>query len=386
MKHLLARSAALVLLPVSLVSLSPAQAEAPLCDGRPVTLAAAADGSTVVGTEGPDVIDTAGFRRITVLGNGGDDVICAQTGAHAVLDGGAGSDRFLGGPHARITYADSSVGVTIDLEAGTVDDGTGTDTVVGIHHVIGSPFRDSFIGTDGDDRYESRGVPSYGGLTVPVVLDVVVMGAGDDTVSLMSEGRPDIGGQVDAGPGDDLVTASGSVVDAGPGDDVVRYHGGGTVRGGPGADHLRAYQWYRLVPSGYRGEVRLDGGPGPDTLLPPRSLGHEHGLCPCPPSHMVGGPGIDTLAAHALLLPDSRSGTTVDLATGRYAHRGDGGTVRSVENVDGSRFDDVIRGDGGANRLAGGRGDDVLIGRAGRDTVDGGPGRDVCVAEVRRAC
>lgn len=46
----------------------------------------------------------------------------------------------------------------------------------------------------------------------------------------------------------------------------------------------------------------------------------------------------------------------------------------SIENLEGSDFNDYLRGDHKANILSGGKGDDALEGRLGGDLLDGGEG------------
>ncbi|HUG61927.1 MAG TPA: M10 family metallopeptidase C-terminal domain-containing protein, partial [Methylomirabilota bacterium] len=62
----------------------------------------------------------------------------------------------------------------------------------------------------------------------------------------------------------------------------------------------------------------------------------------------------------------------------RTAKRGDaaGDRFKSIENLLGSRLNDILTGDGKANLLAGGDGDDVLAGNGGDDTLVGGAGKD----------
>ena len=51
-------------------------------------------------------------------------------------------------------------------------------------------------------------------------------------------------------------------------------------------------------------------------------------------------------------------------------------TIRNIENLTGSVFDDRILGDSGANILRGLEGDDVIRGRGGNDMIEGGDGDD----------
>jgi Ca2+-binding RTX toxin-like protein len=51
-------------------------------------------------------------------------------------------------------------------------------------------------------------------------------------------------------------------------------------------------------------------------------------------------------------------------------------SLSGIENLTGSAFADILRGDGGNNVLSGGLGDDALAGGAGNDTLSGSQGRD----------
>ncbi len=103
---------------------------------------------------------------------------------------------------------------------------------------------------------------------------------------------------------------------------------------------------------GRGGNDLIRGGAGADTL--------------------IGGDGADTVS-YSL----SASGVTVSLATGK----GSGGdaaddTLVGIENLNGSQYNDILTGNGGANVLQGLFGDDVLRGGAGADTFNGGIGID----------
>ena len=125
------------------------------------------------------------------------------------------------------------------------------------------------------------------------------------------------------------------------GDDVIAGGGGNDlIRGGGGNDLI----------CGDDGDDTMLGGPGDDTL--------------------VGGSGSDTAGYGR-----ATNGVVVDVAAGRSSGQGDD-TLTSIENVIGSRFDDQIVGDAGANELRGSRGDDTVDGLGGDDVVAGGVGDD----------
>ena len=121
-----------------------------------------------------------------------------------------------------------------------------------------------------------------------------------------------------------------------------------TLNGGLGADTL----------DGGRGEDLIDGGGGSDTLVY---------------SNLTAGVFVNLETNHTILL---------DTVLGQD-------TLSGVENAIGGAFNDVLRGDAGANwfsgldgadTITGGAGDDTLEGGAGRDSITGGAGMDVIVA------
>jgi hypothetical protein len=70
-------------------------------------------------------------------------------------------------------------------------------------------------------------------------------------------------------------------------------------------------------------------------------------------------------------------GVSVDLAVpGRQLTGSSFDSYTGVENVTGSPYDDVLRGDAGRNTLGGGFGNDFLDGRDDADGLVGGPGDD----------
>ncbi|MCG3662122.1 DUF2974 domain-containing protein, partial [Aliarcobacter butzleri] len=62
-----------------------------------------------------------------------------------------------------------------------------------------------------------------------------------------------------------------------------------------------------------------------------------------------------------------------------------GDTLTDVENLHGSKYNDILEGDSKDNTLFGGAGDDILIGLDGADTLDGGDGIDLASYETSSA-
>ena len=72
----------------------PAAAAAETCQEQSATIVATADQQTLTGTDGPDVISTAGYLNVKVLAGGGDDLVCTDGGSTVV---GSGAGEVLGG-------------------------------------------------------------------------------------------------------------------------------------------------------------------------------------------------------------------------------------------------------------------------------------------------
>ncbi|MBL4589953.1 MAG: type I secretion C-terminal target domain-containing protein [Alphaproteobacteria bacterium] len=87
-----------------------------------------------------------------------------------------------------------------------------------------------------------------------------------------------------------------------------------------------------------------------------------------------GGGGIDTVT-----FLSATGGVNVNLVNGTATGNGSD-TLTSIENVEGTSFNDTIRGDGTDNVLNGNDGNDTIFGGSGNDTINGGAGDDIIYA------
>jgi RTX calcium-binding nonapeptide repeat (4 copies) len=181
------------------------------------------------------------------------------------------------------------------------------------------------------------------------------------------------------GDGDDSLDAPKGNVDGGPGNDVLRV--GGDVYGGLGDDLL----------VGRAGNDRLDGGGGRDVLRGGagnddlRDGDFDFIFGDVGPDVIDGGKGSDSVTY------SRRQGQiVVDLRrAGGQGGPGEGDTLRSVESVfsEGARDRDVVIGNGAANGIdvfgdhsiaRGMGGDDYITAwSTRRDVLSGGPGNDI---------
>ncbi len=121
---------------------------------------------------------------------------------------------------------------------------------------------------------------------------------------------------------------------------------------------------------GFRSEHRFFGNAGNDSLC--GGLDNDF---------LRGGAGADVLDGGAgrdsADYRDSEEGVIIDLATGTAeGGTADGDTFSSIENIYGSKFNDVLSGNGKNNTLVGFAGHDEIYGREGNDSLQGRDGDD----------
>lgn len=187
--------------------------------------------------------------------------------------------------------------------------------------------------------------------------DEVLNGNGGDDYLFAGDGNDTVNG----GTGNDWIFGGGGndIINAGNGDDLVLAGSGNdTVSGGDGNDAITGGDGADTL-SGDAGNDWIDGGSGNDTLA--GGAGDDA---------LDGGDGVDTAN-----YVSSAAGVTVNLATNAATGQGSD-TLRNIENVTGSNFNDILNGNEDANLLSGGAGADTLNGADGNDTLDGGSAVD----------
>ncbi|MBX9698754.1 MAG: M10 family metallopeptidase C-terminal domain-containing protein [Acetobacteraceae bacterium] len=333
-----------------------------------------------VGGAGDDSLRGNGWANLleggdgadTIFGYGGDDTLNQGDGGGA-MSGGNGADLLIAGAGADVivgnagidlvSYAGSTAGVVVNLGTGTGALGWAQgDTYHTVERVGGSDHGDILTGDGGDN---------------------ILYGEGGNDL-LFGAGGVDL---LNGGDGDDTLTggSAGDWLIGGAGTDAARFGSAVTlnlttgVHGGEAAgDSFSSIERFEGsyaddVMTGSAGADRFDGRGGDDHLL---GAGGNDTL--------TGGAGFDTL--------DGGSGTdTADYAAAGAAVQVnltagiaigvtiDGDVLMGIERVEGSAFNDVLRGDAAANRLAGNNGNDNLIGEGGIDTLLGGNGNDTLV-------
>jgi Ca2+-binding RTX toxin-like protein len=219
--------------------------------------------------------------------------------------------------------------------------------------IIGGAGNDTLIGTEPGNPANPDGI------------DIISGGAGNDTLTGLG-GNDTISGGLGA-----------DILDGGAGRDNISYQGsgaavsinlatgaasGGDAQGDTftGVENLIGSDFADIL-IGDAGPNVLEGGAGNDQFN-----GHQGD------GAFYGGAGIDTVFFNTLTV-----GIHANLVIGSgQAHDGTVFRYTGIENLFGSAFADVMRGDAGANTLDGDAGDDVLAGLGGADMLQGGAGID----------
>ena len=221
--------------------------------------------------------------------------------------------------------------------------------------------------------------------TLYPLLPTIYGTAGDDSISGTAAAEAIYAGdgwdRISGKDGDDVLYGEGGLDDlfGDAGNDQL-YGGEGwdQLYGGAGADYLYGGEGHDRCEGGDgadhcqgdAGNDSLSGDQGADTLY-----GGDDG------DYLTGGEGADYLDGGAgtdsASYHNSFAGVNIDLST-NAAHGGEaeGDVLVSIENLTGSKYNDILTGNAEANYLSGDDGDDVLSGGAGMDGLYGGIGKD----------
>lgn len=348
-----------------------------------------------------------------IRGRSGEDEIRALSG-NDILIGGAGGDRHDGGDGADwADYSESPNFVSVNLATaiGANGDADGdtfvqTNGVSTVENLRGSGYGDLLTGDNGnniiDPGLSSAVVPETGSRQI----DQVNGGFGEEDLLIVNYSINDFGtgatgGFQDIVPllgGSGLITrnsnANNSTLDGVQFSGIERLRFIGTIQadeitGGFGADEL----------FGSDGNDRLDGAGGQDTIR--GDDGDDLLIGGSGADDIDGGSGFDTVSyitaqpgssfpilesvqsikLAALAVQPSQQGVSVDLRQSTQGILGtiddaSGDSLISIEAVQGSLFDDSLKGNSDSNQLSGEDGDDTLIGFEGADNLFGGLGID----------
>ncbi|MEM7807225.1 MAG: calcium-binding protein [Planctomycetota bacterium] len=333
------------------------------------------DVESVIGTAGDDVIDMSDATTpMTLFGGTGNDVLLTGAGDDFV-DGGTGDDTLR-------------TGLGSDTLAGgagndSLEAGEGTDRLYGLSGndtLLGQGGRDSLRAGTGNDLLEGG---DDNDLLLPGLTtdenDTVSGGAGGDivhyresTANLVLERGGRFASDIEValgGTGDDDIRGF-LRIDGGPGNDTLEGldAGGSALLGGEGND--------TLVANTGDGNF-LDGGLGDDSL---RSAEANDTLAAGLGADFL----VDTGGTNDLTFADAPAGVTIDLrATANILDTAAGfGTIAGTfANVQGTAFADVLTGDDDRNWLAGGDGDDLIRGGSGPDVLRGDDGADTLIGD-----
>lgn len=329
----------------------------------------------------------ANFQIITgstyddvLSGSGGAEVINALSG-NDVLQGRGAGDTLNGGDGLDwLSYADSAVGVTVDLGTGTATGGNAAgDSFTGIERVLGSAQSDTLTGSAEGDTLRGGGAG-----------DSIVGGDGRDWADYRGAGgavQIDLNAGTAAGAaGNDTLATIENLIGTGFADDLTGNSDANVLRGGLGADRLfgmAGADWADYRDSGVAVSVNLatgvatGGTAAGDVFNSIENLLGSDGDDTLTGDTLVnvlrGGAGADVLTGTGEDWLDYRGSdaVTVNLLTATFLG-GDavGDTVSGLPNLLGTAEADSLTGDANDNIIRGGGGHDTMDGGAGFDWLD----------------
>ena len=374
------------------------------------------------GSPGDDELDgkgdwdwlEGGAGADTLTGGTGEDTASYQfsdAGVEVRLDDGtargghAEGDVFAGSKTVRIAQGGEKASSTLVPEFETLiisryfgedDEEAEEIEILDIEDLFGSAHDDILVGTYGANWLKGYygndvldGKEGNDGLFGGAGADVLIGGAGIDTAYYLSS---DEGVEVDLQNG--IARGGYAEGDTFPGRQTIEYTDpSGKTREieVPDIENLYgslehddilvgAHSSNRLI--GYKGDDELDGRGGHDLLEGREGAdvlrgGEGNDLA----SYVHSDEAVEVRLHNGIARGGDAEGDTFP-GTKTVEYMNPAGETMEVEVPDiedliGSRYDDILEGTHGPNRLGGYRGDDILDGREGDDWLDGGPGADL---------
>nr|MDT0251576.1 calcium-binding protein [Endozoicomonas sp.] len=347
---------------------------------------------------------SAGDGNDTLSGGDGDDTLLGGSGSDRLI-GGDGSDTLNGNDGIDTAdYSGQTTGVHVELTSGmasVVDQSSATDTLSNIENIIGSSGDDIFSGDansnhfdggNGNDTLDFNRTEIQSGITLSVSDNQVTYNFDGTEHSDTFSGIESLKGTAHAdtlmGDGN-ANTLSGEASD----DTLYGRNGDDSLQGGDGVDVLYGEQDNDTLNGGNQDDT-LYGGTGNDTLNGDADndtlygesgddtlnggQGNDWLFAGAGIDSLDGGDGIDTVdySTQALAITASLNSGT-DTGTATNGNAADDDTLRYIENIVGTQFNDTLTGNDQNNTLTGNAGNDILSGEAGDDELIGGQGNDI---------
>jgi Ca2+-binding RTX toxin-like protein len=359
--------------------------------------------ATINGTAGDDLL-VGTDNRDTINGLGGDDELHSGVSKYDRLYGGDGDDALYADPGSRLVFLYGEDGADTLYGSGKgnrLDGGLGNDTLIGSDKASSA---DLLVGGAGADLLDGGGgdgdAASYWGSSVGVQIDLSAgTAAGGDAQGDVLTGIESLAGSAF----DDVLTGDGGAnyLSGGAGRDVMAgRRGEDRLLGGEDEDELSGGARDDYLDGGAGADV-VDGGGGIDTILVLSRFGEATVI------DLKGGTGQGAEAEGDtyISIENVQAGVANDTVYGDgganvvFGWLGDdvlsgrGGDDRlngSADNdvlsgrggddrLDGSADNDVLGGGGGNDILWGGSEDDILRGHSGDDQLSSDDGNDLMV-------
>jgi len=367
-------------------------------DGSGNILKGEAGNDTISGLSGIDTID----------GGAGDDTLDGGTEADTIIGGagqdtllsGAGNDTFEGGEgDDTIDYSNALSKITVDLEGQNVSgNATNLDTFKEIEIIKGTKFDDVFnSGSNNNNNYSiegGEGKDEYNITNTAIGNEIVNLGKDNDIFNIINVETSINGVEKTFDGGDNGIAcglgANGDTIDGSSITTKIIYdmndvsyvnndHSRLTINNigntesyniyiknieniflGTNDDIIYGDDKDSLI-KGNEGKDIIEGGAGNDII--------EGG------SNIAGIENGDTVSYDYI---NSANSVNIDLSTGIAVVEvgADEDKVTEIENVIGSKNDDIIKGDQNDNKLEGKLGNDTIYGSLGNDTIYGNENTD----------